>query len=119
MKEPSTVVRSIVWSRLDGPGRDACSLKPTARGWLLDGVAEFSLEGRPARIHYAVHASSDFETLRASLRGLVRETDLRADRLVLPLFVSEQAAQPGVVSQEKGDVGIAFTTAGNGQQIMV
>jgi porphobilinogen synthase len=43
--------------------------------------------------------------LRASpaLRGLVRETDLRADRLVLPLFVSETAsarepveAMPGV-----------------------
>jgi porphobilinogen synthase len=43
--------------------------------------------------------------LRASpaLRGLVRETDLRADRLVLPLFVSEAAsareaigAMPGV-----------------------
>src|SRR6478672_8382830 len=28
----------------------------------------------------------------ASLRGLVRETDLRASQLVLPLFVSETAA---------------------------
>ncbi len=34
--------------------------------------------------------------LRASpaLRGLVRETELRADRLVLPLFVSETASAP-------------------------
>ncbi|MGA9875856.1 MAG: porphobilinogen synthase [Solirubrobacteraceae bacterium] len=30
----------------------------------------------------------------AALRGLVRETDLRADRLVLPLFVSETASAP-------------------------
>ena len=30
----------------------------------------------------------------ASLRGLVRETDLRADRLVLPLFVSQEDAPP-------------------------
>jgi porphobilinogen synthase len=29
-----------------------------------------------------------------SLRGLVRETDLRADRLVLPLFVAEEASPP-------------------------
>ena len=34
--------------------------------------------------------------LRATpaLRGLVRETELRADRLVAPLFVSETATAP-------------------------
>jgi porphobilinogen synthase len=51
--------------------------------------------------------------LRASpaLRGLVRETELRADRLVLPLFVSETAttrepidAMPGVERLPLGDV---------------
>jgi porphobilinogen synthase len=30
----------------------------------------------------------------ASLRGLVRETDVRADRLVLPLFVAEEGSAP-------------------------
>jgi porphobilinogen synthase len=51
--------------------------------------------------------------LRASpaLRGLVRETELRAERLVLPLFVSETAttrepidAMPGVERLPLGDV---------------
>ena len=51
--------------------------------------------------------------LRASpsLRGLVRETELRGDRLVLPLFVSETAttrepieAMPGVERLPLGDV---------------
>src|SRR6202021_1430162 len=51
--------------------------------------------------------------LRASpaLRGLVRETELRPDRLVLPLFVSETAttrepieAMPGVERLPLGDV---------------
>jgi porphobilinogen synthase len=51
--------------------------------------------------------------LRASpaLRGLVRETELRADRLVLPLFVSETATQrepidamPGVERLPLGDL---------------
>jgi porphobilinogen synthase len=51
--------------------------------------------------------------LRASpaLRGLVRETELRADRLVLPLFVSETAttrepveAMPGVERLPLGDI---------------
>jgi GNAT superfamily N-acetyltransferase len=71
VKEPPTAAQSIVWSRLDGPGRDACSLRSTARGWLLDGVAEFSLGAQPVRIHYAVRAGSDFETLSASLRGTI------------------------------------------------
>ncbi|HEY5288034.1 MAG TPA: porphobilinogen synthase [Solirubrobacteraceae bacterium] len=46
-----------------------------------------------------------------ALRGLVRETELRADRLVLPLFVSETAttrepveAMPGVERLPLGDV---------------
>ncbi|HEY3971238.1 MAG TPA: porphobilinogen synthase, partial [Solirubrobacteraceae bacterium] len=51
--------------------------------------------------------------LRASpaLRGLVRETELRADRLVLPLFVSETATarepidgMPGVERLPLGEV---------------
>jgi hypothetical protein len=71
MAEPSIAVRSIVWSRLDGPGRDACTLRPTARGWLLDGVAELSLGAQPARIHYAVRAGSGFHTLGASLHGTI------------------------------------------------
>jgi porphobilinogen synthase len=37
----------------------------------------------------------------ASLRGLVRETDLRADRLVLPLFVSEAGAAASAGSHEQ------------------
>ena len=42
--------------------------------------------------------------LRASgaLRGLVRETDLRADRLVLPLFVSEAASAPEPIAGMPG-----------------
>ncbi|HEX5309478.1 MAG TPA: porphobilinogen synthase [Solirubrobacteraceae bacterium] len=37
-----------------------------------------------------------------SLRGLVRETELRADRLVLPLFVSETADEPEPVQSMPG-----------------
>jgi porphobilinogen synthase len=42
--------------------------------------------------------------LRASpaLRGLVRETELRADRLVLPLFVSETASAPEPIAGMPG-----------------
>jgi porphobilinogen synthase len=38
----------------------------------------------------------------AALRGLVRETELRADRLVLPLFVSEAASAPERVESMPG-----------------
>ena len=37
-----------------------------------------------------------------SLRGLVRETELRADRLVLPLFVSAQASAPEPIATMPG-----------------
>jgi porphobilinogen synthase len=36
----------------------------------------------------------------ASLRGLVRETELTADRFVLPMFVAETADRPGVAQRE-------------------
>ena len=38
----------------------------------------------------------------AAMRGLVRETELRADRLVLPLFVSEGAAAPEPIEAMPG-----------------
>jgi len=38
----------------------------------------------------------------AALRGLVRETELRADRLVLPLFVSETASTPEPIQSMPG-----------------
>jgi porphobilinogen synthase len=38
----------------------------------------------------------------ASLRGLVRETELRVDRLVLPLFVSETASAPEPIESMPG-----------------
>ena len=44
----------------------------------------------------------------ASMRGLVRETDLRADRLVLPLFVSED--DPVAASSDAGLVDLARLT---------
>jgi len=36
----------------------------------------------------------------ASLRGLVRETELAADRFVLPMFVAEAADRPGAPPRE-------------------
>jgi porphobilinogen synthase len=36
----------------------------------------------------------------ASLRGLVRETELAADRFVLPMFVAEAADRPGAAQRE-------------------
>jgi porphobilinogen synthase len=52
------------------------------------------------------YPSTRMRRLRASagLRGLVRETDLRADRLVLPLFVSESGA--GASSPRGPDAGL-------------
>ena len=38
----------------------------------------------------------------AAMRGLVRETELRADRLVLPLFVSETASAPEPIESMPG-----------------
>ncbi len=38
----------------------------------------------------------------AAMRGLVRETELRADRLVLPLFVSETASAPEPIDSMPG-----------------
>lgn len=65
------IAHSIIWRRLDIPGRDACSLRQNPQGWSLVGTAELVLEGEPARVRYTVRCSSNFHTVSASLGGSI------------------------------------------------
>ena len=61
--------RTIAWERLDGPGRDVCTLRQTLEGWELEGAADFELDAQPASLRYEVRCSSDFRSLGGRVSG--------------------------------------------------
>jgi hypothetical protein len=62
---------SILWSRLDTPGHDACSLRENDVGWQLDGAAVFLHEGVPARLTYNVTCDGSWRTRSGEIDGWV------------------------------------------------
>jgi hypothetical protein len=69
--EAAGTTHAVTWHRLDGPGRDACSLRQVAGGWCLDGIAEFAIDGELATVCYRVSADAEFRTRSASLSGSI------------------------------------------------
>jgi hypothetical protein len=60
---------SILWSRLDTPGHDACNLGESESGWELDGRAVFVHEGLPARLDYNLTCDRSWHTRRGKVSG--------------------------------------------------
>ncbi|MBV9280332.1 MAG: putative glycolipid-binding domain-containing protein [Chloroflexi bacterium] len=56
------VERTVLWSRLDGPGCEYCSLWRTPDGWQIRGTVVMVMEGVPARIRYGVLCDPDWRT---------------------------------------------------------
>lgn len=59
------------WRRLDRPGCDAASLRPTDDGWLLRGAAAFDHDGGAAAVAYQVEVDARWETKRGIISSFV------------------------------------------------
>ncbi|HEY0712385.1 MAG TPA: putative glycolipid-binding domain-containing protein, partial [Polyangia bacterium] len=61
---PSDVVATLIWRRLDVPGRDECSWRRLSgdRGWRLEGEAAFVEDGADARLRYRVDCDGGWRT---------------------------------------------------------
>jgi uncharacterized protein len=57
------------WRRLDRPGRDAASLRPSDRRWLLRGAAAFDHDGGSVAVAYQAEVDARWETKRGVIRG--------------------------------------------------
>jgi uncharacterized protein len=64
-------VASILWTRLDTPGHDACRLIEQPGGWELDGTAVFVKDGTPARLDYTVACDASWRTRWGRVRGWI------------------------------------------------
>jgi len=62
-----------IWRRLDTPGHDAASLKPSGEGWSLRGMAVFKHQQGPAAIDYSVDIDASWRTIRGRVKGFLAE----------------------------------------------
>ncbi len=104
------------WRRLDRPGHDAASLRPSGDGWRLSGAAVFLHEEGPACLAYCVEVDGGWATKRGTIRGFVGDRavdhDIRRDEGAWSL--------DGVAVEGLGrliDLDLSFTPATNVLQL--
>ena len=62
---------TIVWRRLDSPGREAASVRKIWSGWQLSGVVELDHEGITACLGYVITCSRSWQTRECEVTGFV------------------------------------------------
>lgn len=106
-------IESILWSRLDAPGHDACRLERTDDGWRLDGAAAFHHDGAPACLAYQVACDVDWRTRQGMVHGWLgtRPVDFRVRRTADGVWT----LNADVVADVDGciDLDLGFTPATN------
>jgi uncharacterized protein len=65
------------WERLDRPGCDAASLRPSSDGWLLKGAAAFDHDGGSAAVAYQVEVDARWETKRGLISGFLGDQTIQ------------------------------------------
>ena len=65
------------WRRLDRPGCDAASLRPSDGGWLLKGAAAFGDAGGSAAVAYRVEVDARWETKRGLISGFLGDKTIQ------------------------------------------
>lgn len=114
----ATVVDSILWRRLDGPGHDVCRLVEEDSRWLLDGTAVLLDErGQPTCLHYEVTCDRAWRTVGARVHGWIgdRAVELRVRRDGSGHWLLNDQLAPGLDDQVDLDLG--FTPATNLLQV--
>jgi hypothetical protein len=69
--------QAAAWVRLDRPGRDAASLRPTDSGWLLQGAAAFDLNGGSAAVAYRVEVDARWQAKGGLISALLGGRSIR------------------------------------------
>ncbi len=104
---------SILWSRLDTPGHDACTLKASDVGWQLDGRAVFVHEGVPALLTYKLLCDDSWRTQRGEVNGWIgtEPIDFSIARSTEGIWTRNGAVVPGLA--ECVDLDLGFSPATN------
>jgi uncharacterized protein len=106
------VLASVLWRRIDPSGHDAVSLRRSADGWELAGVALFTDERGPCRLEYSVACDDRWRTRRCTVTGSVGRTPVQlAIAAVEGRWTLEGRHQPEV--EGCVDLDLAFTPATN------
>ena len=105
-------VASILWTRLDTPGHDACRLIEKDGGWELEGTAVLVKEGTPARLDYNVACDASWRTRWGRVRGWIgaRTLDLHIARTATGWTMNGEEALPSTACV---DLDLGFTPATN------
>jgi hypothetical protein len=69
--EMMRIEQAVMWRRLDGPGHDVCTHRPTGAGWRLTGCAVFREGDAPCNLGYLVDAGPDWRVRSAHVFGTV------------------------------------------------
>ncbi len=104
---------SACWRRLDTPGHDACRLRRTEEGWLLEGTAVFRHEGGAAVLRYSVACDRDWMSRSGEVRGWIGTQDFhfRMNRTEAGLWTLDGAVCNGL--ENCSDLDFGFTPATN------
>ena len=106
------MLASVLWRRTDPSGNDAVTLRRSADGWELAGVALFTDERGPCRLEYSVACDDRWRTRRCTVTGSVGRTPVQLAIAALEgrwtLDGRHQPAVEGCV-----DLDLAFTPATN------
>jgi hypothetical protein len=60
---------SVLWQRLDIPGREVAELVSAPHGWTLSGVALLAHEKRPCRLEYRIDCDGGWQTRAVTIHG--------------------------------------------------
>lgn len=67
----ATVLASVHWQRLDGPGEDSCRLVQEPQGYLLSGHARYVAAGQEIALDYLVRCDLNWRSTSADVAGLI------------------------------------------------
>jgi len=104
---------TILWRRLDAPGRDACRLVELGDAWRIDGAAVFRHETGPTALVYEVECDSDWRMREGSVKGWAGSchVDIRITRCANGVWTLNGQVVPGI--EECVDLDLGFTPATN------
>src|SRR3954471_15098424 len=106
-------VASILWTRLDTPGHDACRLMEQHGGWALEGTAVFVKNGMPARLDYQIDCDASWRTRRGRVRGWIGARSLDLDIARTPAGGWTLNGDEVLRSSDCVDLDLGFTPATN------
>lgn len=105
-------IRSILWTRLDRAGHDACRLRRDGAGWVIDGTALSRDDAGAACLCYSVTLDADWQTRQATVTGWVGADERRCE-LAAEAGTWHVDGTPRPDLQGALDVDLGFTPATN------